>query len=53
LTLPVMTYNARSGMFASTNFLNGLSCQVNYLSNTITLDNLQPRLGIGMIITIY
>ncbi|MDD5704796.1 MAG: hypothetical protein PHR35_02645 [Kiritimatiellae bacterium] len=42
MVVTMMTYNARSGAFTETNFLNGVSCTVNYQPKMITLENLQP-----------
>lgn len=51
MVVTVMTYNACSTQFAQTNFLDGMSCRVNYLSDRITLDQLQPVLIRGTIVS--
>lgn len=52
MVVTVMTYSARSGAFAQTNFLNDMTCRVNYGSGAITLDQLQPVLIRGTYVTI-
>ena len=47
-----MTFGGMGGQFAHTNFLDGVTCQVHYNANSITLDHLEPSLNQGTIITI-
>ncbi len=47
MVVTVMTYSARSGVFAATSLQEGFSCRVNYLAspaNAITLDLLRPTI---------
>ncbi|MDD5707351.1 MAG: hypothetical protein PHR35_15620 [Kiritimatiellae bacterium] len=42
MVVTAMTYNSYQGAFAKTNFLDDVTCDVNYLSKMITLTNLRP-----------
>lgn len=52
MVVTVMTYSSRSGVFAQTNFLNDMTCRVNYGATAITLDQLQPVLIRGTCVSI-